>query len=235
MTIPISIDVDGRTLAGTLAAPTVTNSASEASRSFPGVMFVHGLDSNQAGYIARAKVLSDRLDVFSLTLDLSGHGRSEGKLTSLNPYDHLQDLTKAFDTLVSDKRVDSDRIGVCAASYGAYLAVLLSSLRPIKSLILRAPALYEDSQLDESLGSGRKTIAPVNASQFLTTLRKYKGKIVVVESGKDKVVSRDILDIYLRNIRNGTVASIADAGHVLESVQHKALFMSYILSWAREL
>jgi uncharacterized protein len=234
MTTLVSIMVDGRTIAGSLTAPTITEPTHESAR-VPGVIFVHGLDGNQEGYIARAKALSDQFPILSLTLDLSGHGHSEGNLARLTPFDHLRDLTEAFDTLTSYERVDPARIGVCAASYGAYLAVHLSALRPIKSLLLRAPALYEDSQLCEPLASGRRTTASANASQFLETLRKYDGRITVVESGKDKIVTRDVLDLYICNMQHGTVNTIADAGHVLESVQQKALFMEYVQSWAKEL
>lgn len=235
MTTQVSIAVDGRTIAGTLTAPAANRDTPKASQRFPGVIFVHGLGGDQQGYIVRAKVLSGRLGICSLTLDLSGHGSSEGDLASLTPRDHLRDLTEAFEILVSDDRIDPDRIGVCAVSYGAYLAVLLSSFRPVKSLLLRAPALYEDGQLNESLNSGRTTTSPANASNFLAALRKYDGKIMVVQSGKDKVVTRDILDIYLRNIRYSKTNTIADACHVLASKQQRELFMSFILSWAQEL
>lgn len=230
----LSFEVAGRRLAATLILPVQASDSPETSKLIPGVVFVHGLGADRQGYIKRAKVLADKVGVASMAVDLSGHGNSEGDLRFLTLRDHLRDLSMANDVLAAVDRTDPDRIGICAASYGAYLAVLLTSIRPIASLLLRAPALYGDESMNKPLDN-LVTTATAGAGDFLAVLSSYTGRVMIVESDKDQVVTRDIVDNYLRRIQRGRLKTIVGAGHVLNSPEQHALFMSYIVSWAREL
>jgi uncharacterized protein len=228
----VTFDVDGRTVHGTLTAPQVDGPPATGT---PGLIFVHGLGGSQQGYVRRAGVLAGEVPVISLSFDLSGHGDSAADLEALTPRDHLDELVAAYDLLVEQSGVNADRIGVCGVSYGAYLAVLLSSLRPVTSLLLRAPALYGDHELDESLRRGRSTSSEAPANLFLTTLHEYCGQVSVVASGEDEVVSPETLDRYLAHIRYNTLVTIPGAGHVLDTPEHRAVFLKAIVDWARDL
>src|ERR1700738_4340129 len=114
----IEIVSGGRALQGRIFRPT------RAEQRPGGLLFIHGLHSDQAGYAVRAEAAVDALGVVCLTFDLIGHGHSPGVLDDLTPEDHLYDAIAAYDRLRD--QVDVARpIGVCGASYGACLAALL--------------------------------------------------------------------------------------------------------------
>jgi dipeptidyl aminopeptidase/acylaminoacyl peptidase len=102
------------------------------------VLFVHGQGSSQESYKHRAEVASASLEAVCLTFNLSGHGKDIGDSEEYSVVEHLDDVVAAFDFLASHPAVDRTRIGVCGASYGAYLAALLTAHRNFRSLILRA-------------------------------------------------------------------------------------------------
>jgi len=111
----------GRSLHGRLFGP---------AEQRPGVLFVHGLHSTQAGYAERAEALAEAIGAVCLTFDLGGHGESEGSQPSLSLADHIGDVVVAYDRLVAERDVDPGRIGVAGASYGGYLAAVLTVASP---------------------------------------------------------------------------------------------------------
>jgi pimeloyl-ACP methyl ester carboxylesterase len=58
---------------------------------------------------------------------------------------NLYDLLAAYDELAAHPYVDGSAIAVVGSSYGGYLATILTSMRPVSWLALRAPALYIDT------------------------------------------------------------------------------------------
>ena len=61
---------------------------------------------------------------------------------------NLRDVLAAYDELVSHPMVDERSIAVDGSSYGGYLAAILTTLRPVRWLALRVPALYQDGGWD---------------------------------------------------------------------------------------
>jgi uncharacterized protein len=136
----ITIDSCGRRLAARQFAP-------PGSPSGAAILFIHGAGSDQSGYRLSAEAASERLGASCLTFDLSGHGGSDGDAQTLLPRDHLRDCLAVFDALLGSEEVDPGRAGLCGASYGGFLASLLTALRRVRSLLLPAPALYPDRDL----------------------------------------------------------------------------------------
>lgn len=224
-----SFRAGSRTLSGYLFHP------QPADGRRPGLLFVHGLRSDQSGYRDRAELASARLRVSCFTFDLSGHGESRGSLEELSPRAHLADVLAAYDVLSAEGEVDSERIGVCAASYGAYLAALLISDRPAKRLLLRAPALYADEDLDAPIGTRRGTRGTEEGSAALASLSRYGGDVLIVESGRDEVIPPETIDAYRSACERGSYVSIPDATHALDEPAWRRTFMDFILSWFAKL
>jgi dienelactone hydrolase len=218
----ISFRSAGLDLAGRLFEP---DGAARAS----GILFVHGLRSNQGGYRERAEAAVERLGAVCLTFDLGGHGQSGGSLAGLSARTHLVDLLAAYDYLGSQPSVDGARIGVCGASYGAYLTALLTSERPSRRLLLRAPALYADQDLDtpfERRGAARDG----GPSVALERLARYDGDVLIVESALDEVISAATIDAYRTACRRVAHEVIPDTGHELVG-SARARFRELIVSW----
>ena len=128
---PLRISVDGEHIAGTLLM--------HAGR-VPGVLFVHGWGGSQEQDLARAREAVG-LGCMCLTFDLRGHRLMEMQRETVTREDNLRDLTAAYDVIAGLRGVDPTSIAVVGSSYGGYLAAILSTLRPVRWLALRAPAL----------------------------------------------------------------------------------------------
>jgi hypothetical protein len=209
----ISIPSGNRTLAARLFQPDPSTSGSTGA-----LLFLHGHGSSQSGYGPRAEEASRRLGLTCLTcltFDLGGHGGSSAEGAELSLTDHLEDTVAAYDRLRSTHGVDPDRIGVCGASYGGHLACLLIGSRPVKSLLLRAPAQPSDEALDN--------------------LRRFGGTTLVLESGNDRVVPHSVIEKYLHAAPDATHHVIDGATHVLDREEWKATFLREILTWFKSL
>jgi dipeptidyl aminopeptidase/acylaminoacyl peptidase len=196
-------------------------------------LFLHGLHSSQDGYHARAERVVAELGATCLTVDLGGHGASEGDLAALSPRDSLTDAISAFDVLCAQPGVMKDRVGVCGASYGAYLASLLIARRLVARLVLRAPALYDDELLDAPLSRRGSQVGTVRAAAMLEGLRAYSGNVLVVESENDAVVGHDTIATYLGSIHDPVHRVIRGAGHELSRPESRLAFLDLVVEWFR--
>src|SRR5918911_993359 len=130
----IDISVDDQQISGTLITPATM---------VPGVLFLHGWGGSQKQYLARAREVA-ALGCVCLTVDLRGHAGTAAQQDTVTREDNLRDAVAAYDTLAGHSAVDPEAIAVVGSSYGGYLAAILSSLRPVRWLALRVPALYRD-------------------------------------------------------------------------------------------
>lgn len=195
----------------------------------PGLLFLHGMHSDQGGYQERARAVVEELGLTCLTLDLGGHGESGGDLTRLTPRDHIEQVTAAYDVLAGQPTVDPDAIGVCGASYGAFLASILAGRRPVSKLLLRAPGLYGDDMLDRFLGP------PVHSeavpSPATRSLRGYGGDTLIVESGADEVIPPEVIAAYLAACPRARRVAIPGAAHALTDAVWRRRFLDEILGF----
>jgi alpha-beta hydrolase superfamily lysophospholipase len=220
----LSIPVGGRILSANL------HTASLGQSPRPGLVFVHGLRSEQAGYRERADA-SARAGITSITFDLGGHGASEGELEHFSLRDHLADLLAVYDTLTSDFRVDASRIGLCGASYGAYLAVRTVLERDVRRLLLRAPALYDDGDFDVPLDRLRSTTDAAAAAGTLGKFAGYGGAVLLIESGQDEVIAHEVVEAYRTAFPRNSYHCMAGATHALIEPAWRREFVELILSW----
>jgi uncharacterized protein len=231
--LEIRISVDQRSLAGRLFEPTPSQGGAIGERDHAGLLFVHGLNSDQRAYKSRAEAASLELGLISFTFDLGGHANSTGNRLELSRQDHLQDLIAAYDWLRAVRGVDPARIGVCGASYGAYLACLLISERPVKRLLLRAPALHDDERNNDTPGECQRVKEPANTA--LRNLRNFHGDTLVLESAADEVIPHAVIDKYLAAACHCTHHIIPNATHALVREEWNAAFIREILDWFRDL
>src|SRR5215831_199566 len=133
----VEISVDEEFIDGTLLTPDPSAAAA------PGVLFLHGWGGSQEQYLGRARAVAS-LGCVCLVVDLRGHVSSEWRREVVSREDNLCDCLAAYDRLIAAPGVDPSAVGVVGSSYGGYLAAILTSLRAVRWLGLRAPALYED-------------------------------------------------------------------------------------------
>ena len=134
---PVDIAVDRDSISGTFITPGTL---------VPGVLFVHGWGGSQQQYLARAREVA-ALGCVCLTFDLRGHAQDREQYETVTREHNLRDVLAAYDMLAARRHVDPNAIAIIGSSYGGYLASVVTSMRPVKWLALRACQEFEGDVL----------------------------------------------------------------------------------------
>jgi uncharacterized protein len=233
----LEIAVDDQHIAGTLITP---------AAAVPGVLFVHGWGGSQQQYLARGRAIAG-LGCVCLTFDLRGHARSDSQRETVSRDHNLRDLLAAYDTLARQPGVNASAIGVVGSSYGGYLGAILTSLRSVRWLALRAPALYKDAgwelpkrQLHQDadfLAYRRRPVSP-DENRALRACAAFRGDVLIVESEHDNVVPHPVVASYIAacaQARSLTTRLIEAADHGLSEESWQRAYTSLLVSWLVEM
>jgi dienelactone hydrolase len=205
----VALQVGGQKIAGTLLKP-------EAP--VPGFLFIHGWGGDQAEDLGHAEELA-RLGCICFTFDLRGHADSGADKDAVTRQDSLDDVLAAYDYLVAQPMIDRSAIGVVGTSYGGYLAMLLTALRPVRWLAMRVPALYPDEHWEAAC-------------------TKFRGDVLIVESEKDEQIPREALLSMQAAFRQANSLShriIHGATHAMRDPQHQRIYSTLLTGWIAEM
>jgi pimeloyl-ACP methyl ester carboxylesterase len=231
------IAVDGERLAATLVMPDTT---------IPGVLFVHGWGGSQQQYLARAKEIA-ALGCIGLTFDLRGHASSDSHEDAVSREDSLRDVLAAYDELASNPNVDPQAIAVVGSSYGGYMGAILTTLRPVKWLALRVPALYPDEEWelpkkqlhrDGELEAYRRKPLRAGDNRALKACAEFAGDILIVESEHDELIPHATITNFVnasKHARSLTYRVIEGADHGLSHYTHQRAYTSILVNWLTEM
>jgi uncharacterized protein len=234
---PVYLRVENEHILGTLIMP---------GSLIPGVLFVHGWGGDQRQYLDRARGLS-ALGCVCLTFDLRGHAQTRSRYETVSREEGLRDILVAYDFLAAQHNVDADAIAVVGSSYGGYLAALLSALRPVKWLALRAPALYKDSDWklpkhrlkgEQQLELYRRQAVHRDESRALRACTAFTGDVLVVESERDTVVPHQVVVNYREafiSARSLTYRVIPGADHALSGEACQHAYTMLLVAWLNEM
>lgn len=140
---PVSLaSADGVSLAGTFFEA--------QNRPAAGVVLVHMLGRSKDDWTAMADRLQ-RAGLNVLTVDLRGHGQSDGSASALGVM--AGDVRAAVEWLQARPGVRPDRIGLAGASLGANLALAVAAAVPsVRALALLSPSLdYRGVRVDAAM------------------------------------------------------------------------------------
>lgn len=232
----VHIAVDDQHIAGTLVTPATL---------VPGVLFVHGWGGSQDQYLARAREIA-ALGCVGLTFDLRGHAQTAPQHETVTREDSLRDVIAAYDVLASQRAVDRSAIAVVGSSYGGYLAAIVSSLRPVRRLALRVPALYKDEdwalpkqQLKKyGLAAYRQGLLSADDNRALRACAVFEGDVLMVESEHDEIIPHPVIASYLaafEKARSLTYRVIEGADHRLSEASWQEAYTSLLVNWATEM
>jgi uncharacterized protein len=233
----IEFAADGQQLAGTLLAPATV---------LPGILFVHGWGGSQEQDLEHARQAAG-LGCTCLTFDLRGHEKTLVQQESVTRQQNLDDLVAAYDLLAGRPGVDKESIAVTGFSYGGYLAAILTSLRPVRWLALRAPALYPDGgwelpkralNRDPGLADYRQRKIEWKDNRALNACAMFRGDVLIVESEHDTLVPHAVIDNYVTAFvkpRSKTARCIAGADHALTEDKHRRDHTALLINWLTEM
>jgi pimeloyl-ACP methyl ester carboxylesterase len=233
----VDIKVGDDSIAGTMITPGTL---------VPGVLFVHGWGGSQEQYLARAQAVAG-IGCICLAFDLRGHAATSGQFQTVTRETNLRDILAAYDVLASRRHVDPAAIAVIGSSYGGYLASILTTLRKVKRLGLRSPALYIDSgwdspklQLhkDQDLMAYRNSFVPASDNRALRACAEFEGDVLLIESEHDSIIPRQVLTSYreaCKHARSLTYRCIAGADHGLTKDADQLAYSTLLLNWVSEM
>ena len=224
-------------LDGTLMAP---------AEALPGVLFVHGWGGSQAQDVARAREAAG-LGSVCLTFDLRGHEGDAVLARTVTRADNLRDLVGAYDWLARRPTVDAASIAVVGISYGGYLAAILSSMRHVRWLSLRSPALYKDENwlqaklelhLDRDLPAYRRRRIAATDNRALHACAGFTGDVLIVEAEHDDIVPHTVIENYVAafaSAKSLTSRVIAGADHAFSAKRQQRDYTATLVNWLTEM
>jgi pimeloyl-ACP methyl ester carboxylesterase len=236
----VEIRVDEELIDGTLLTPVPSPAAA------PGLLFLHGWGGSQEQYLGRAGIVAASGSV-CLVFDLRGHVRSERRREVVSREDNLNDCMAAYDRLIDSPGVDTSAIGVVGSSYGGYLAAILTYLRPVRWLGLRAPALYEDDgwglpkrwlHHDTDLVAFRHRAVLPGENVALRACEAFCGDVLLVASEHDDVVPHPVIESYLSacaHARSLTYRILEGADHGLSEEPWRSAYTTLLVQWLNEM
>lgn len=211
----------------------------------PGILFLHGWSGSQESDLKRAAEIS-ALGCMCLTFDLRGHAATREMRDTVTPRQNFEDALAAYDLLVSQPGVDQRAIAVIGSSYGAYLAPLLSEVRPVRWMSLRVPAIYRDKhwerpkgkidRIDLNLFRSQETSPRENRA--LGACAKFRGDVLIVESESDDYIPHPTIANYIsacRKVRSLTYRVISGADHGLSDERSRAAYTRLLVNWIKEM
>lgn len=217
-----------------------------AAAKLPGVLFVHGWGGSHAQDLERAREAAG-LGCVCLTFDLRGHEANAAKWETVSRDENLRDLVAAYDRLLAEPAVDPAAIAVVGISYGGYLAAILTTLRPVRWLALRSPALYVDDGWAQSkrrlheatdLHAYRRQVIGAHQTRALRACADFLGDALLVESQFDETVPREVIENYaaaLSGARSLTSRLLPGADHALSHEDARLAYRRVLIHWLTEM
>lgn len=231
------IAVESDTIRGTLLSPALA---------LPGILFIHGWGGSQDQDLERARAISG-LGCICLTLDLRGHGNNSEYADRVSRAQNLDDVLAAYDWLAARPNVETNAIAVVGISYGGYLATILSSLRRVRWLALRSPALYRDENwempkrqlnADKNLETYRQSKIAATDNRALHACTQFRGDVLIIESEFDNTVPHPVIENYTAAFSNTyslTTRVIKSADHALSTESARKDYTALLVNWLTEM
>jgi hypothetical protein len=233
-----TIAVGEHALAGTLLYP---------SESLPGILFIHGWGGSQDQDLARAKQAAG-LGAVSLTSDLRGHEPGSPMFQTVTREQNLLDVLAAYDRLAQQRNVDNTSIAVVGISYGGYLAAILTSMRNVRWLALRSPALYKDDRwetpklelhLDQDLPAYRQRTIAAQDNRALSACAAFKGDVLLVQAENDEIVphqvGRNYIGAFSSQAKSLSARTIDGATHAFADQTSQDAYTGALIAWLTEM
>ncbi|MEK7111369.1 MAG: alpha/beta fold hydrolase [Patescibacteria group bacterium] len=208
----------------------------------PVVLAIHGWTSEMARYPERIAPLIE-MGWIGVLFDMRGHGETGGKLKTLSVKDHHEDCLAAYDYIKNIEYADTENIAVFGSSYGGYQACLLAAKRPVKHLILKAPAQYgdvlfeiPDKQRSTETTEYRLHHHTPQDNQALRAINNFKGNILFIECEKDEQVPKQVINDYRSaTTKNYDYELLAGADHSCHNPGSNQAMLDVMAGWFRKL
>jgi hypothetical protein len=126
------------------------------------------------------------------------------------------------------------------------LGAVLTSLRPVKWLALRVPALYRDEDWDlpktqlkkYGLAAFRRGPVTPDENRALAACADFEGDVLIVESEHDDTVPHPVIANYMAAFQNAhsvTYRVLSGADHGLSQERWERAYSTLLVGWMSEM
>ncbi len=189
----------------------------------PCVVVCHGLGGNKIGhfraYVELAEALvKEKIAVFRF--DFRGSGDSEGAFDEMTLHGEVSDAVAAVNYLKTEKRIDSNRIGIFGRSLGGAVAVLCGAeVGFVQGMALWAP-IFNGDQWKHEWAKVRDQITTEQESQ---EMRRINGQVASLAFYAELFSMR--IDVALKELRNIPMLIIHGEQDTLMKIHHSELYI----------
>lgn len=197
------------------------------------VLWLQGWGSTIEGHFETIQFLAKESDVAFAMIDYAGWGTHPVSLGTTTRKQQYTQVVAAYDAL---KERGYKKIIACGNSFGSYMSALLCDKRELAAVLLRAPAIYDDSEFtskqqdrdDDTYQSFKNTVQPDSPLAALRAIRGYSGPVFVFEHGADEVIPSNIPKSYFANARQSNYLYIPGAPHSPKALPDPRKYYEYI-------
>lgn len=181
-------------------------------------MVLHGAGDSSRERFSRMREHLNADGLPSVCFDFIGHGQTGGNLRSTS----LQKRTKQAAAVI--RHTCAFPLTLIAASMGAYTAIKLTQLFPVKNLVLLVPAVYTPVAYHLPFGpefsAAIRTPNSWRESDAFGILEKFKGHLLVVAAENDQVIPKEIITLIHESAKHAKTNRI----HTVPNSGHRSLF-----------
>lgn len=201
------------------------------------VLWLQGWTSSMDSHRQGVERMSNITGIPFATLDYAGHGKHQVALQDSMRKQQHEEVVAIFDEL---KKLSFEKIIVIGGSFGGYMAALLSGVRSVEAIVLRAPAIYPDEEFtsvhsktqewqNPTRDQSEKANDPyISDNMAVRSVAKFDGFTYVIEHELDEAVPRIMPKAYFTNAKHGNYLIVPRTMHSPKNMQNPQPHFDYI-------
>lgn len=238
----IQLRIGGEKLEGILHIP---QSSQASNITFPATVIYHGRGSSKQRHMDRAEAFASA-GFLTFIFDFRGCGESDGNFSEQIIANGYEDALAGYDFLANHELADKERTGIWGGSFGGYQGALVSHVRPVKSLVLGAPAIYKDewwNQVVEQIDKGDEDLLyiyqgeiDIEKTKAMAAIRDFKGSLFIEEHENDEVIPQKVPKAYYdtaTNVLQKEHKVMKDAPHALHDEHFRQESIEWAVDWLK--
>lgn len=204
------------------------------------VLWLQGFTSTIEGHTEGILRMAESTATPFAMLNYAGHGNHPTKLEDATRSQQLSEVIGVYDAL---KKMGFEKIIAVGGSFGAYMAALLCAQRPLESVTLRAPAIYDDSEFTlpfsetrssrskERSDVWRESVNSKMKSNALDAVRNFQNSTFILEHELDSVINPAVPKAYFEVAKYANYIVIRDCDHSPKLMPNPGKFYKIIEHW----
>ncbi len=204
------------------------------------VLWLQGFTSTIEGHTEGILRMAQQTDTAFAILNYAGHGNHPIKLDDATRAQQLREVVGVYDELA--KR-GYEKILAIGGSFGAYMAALLAAERPLATIVLRAPAIYDDTEFElpyretrsakteERKDMWRDSVKSSTPNKALQAVRNFTGNTFVIEHEFDHIINPAVPRAYFAVAKHPNYIVIRDCDHSPKLMANPEAYFAIIERW----